>query len=105
MLDLKWRATDNGFCRVYYTAKGRRGVLYCMQLSDGRTGNFECLLCSRDGEPSVPVRPGCISSIERPGSDERIEVELNAFLDRCPLALINARDVPAREHSGDAAGK
>lgn len=76
LINFKYHSADNGNCRVYYKANSR---LYCMQLAS--RDEFEMLSCSRDGEPSCPIRPECIGIIEPPKGDEPIEHELRSFLE------------------------
>ena len=88
MLNLKYISTDNGFCRAYYKAKERPGKLYCMQLASNRTKDYELLSCSSDGEPSCPIKPGFVASIEMPAGDDATDRELRAYLDRTPATDI-----------------
>lgn len=79
-LNLRYHSADNGFCRVYYKANSR---LYCWQITDYRyplAERFELLTCSRDGEPSCPVRSDIDITTQWPKGDEPIEHELREFL-------------------------
>ena len=75
MIDLKYHSADNGNCRVYYKALNR---LYCWQITN-RDGDFELLVCSRDGEPSHKANE-TRHNTEPPKGDELIEDELRTFL-------------------------
>lgn len=76
-IDLEYDGADNGNCRVYYKAAGR---LYCWQMDDFQNKVFVLYSCSRDGEPSSPVRPECIGTTQQPKGEEAIERELREFL-------------------------
>lgn len=74
-INFKYHSADNGNCRVYYKANKR---LYCWQLVTKDA--FELLSCSRDGEPSCPIKPEYIGQTELPKGGEAIERELANFL-------------------------
>ena len=78
LINLSYMHADNGNCRVYYRGSNKR--LYCWQLADHRTGKFELLSCSKDGEPDCPVRMECFAETPEPTGDEPIESELREFL-------------------------
>ena len=54
MILFKFDREDRNNCRVYYRADGH---LYCIQ-NDGEWGKdrFVFYFCTRDGEPSYPLR-------------------------------------------------
>jgi hypothetical protein len=74
-LNLKYKGADNGNCCVYYTSNRK---LYCWQKV--RKGEFELLICSKDGEPDCPVRQDIPITTEPVQGNEPIEKELTAFL-------------------------
>lgn len=80
ILDLKYHSAHNGFCRVNYTAKGKRGqrLYYCMQLKE--RGEFGLYRQSRSGEPSYEIDQEHILAIDFPVGDTRIEQELTEYL-------------------------
>jgi hypothetical protein len=55
-MKFKLHSIDTGFCRVYYTTRNESNerIIYCIQ-DNGKEG-VELYRCSRDGEPSHPVK-------------------------------------------------
>jgi len=77
--NLKYRQTDNGFCRVEYTRRlNHQILLYCMQESS--KGHYELLRCSQDGEPAYPVPFDYINFIELPKGDSYTDIALTKFI-------------------------
>lgn len=50
-IEMAYSHTDPGFCRVFYTCKGR---LFCVQ--EEMRGVYEFYHCSRDEEPIAPIK-------------------------------------------------
>lgn len=77
MILYKFSHEDPGFYRIYYRSTTNPKHLYCIQ-NDGGFGrdNFQFYTCSRDGEPSYPIRMPLDTSFDRkvlPQSLERKE--------------------------------
>ena len=90
MLHLKYKSTDNGSCRCYYTAPGknpRQTLLYCLQEEWTKKQaekygyqQFVLYRCTRDGEPNYEIPLENISSINKATSNKSTAINLNEFL-------------------------
>lgn len=79
-LELKYHSTDSGDCRVYYKSCDKTiKLLYCLQ-KDYDT--YKLYICSRDGEPSHEVNDINNYKINPSNGSERIDREVNEFLER-----------------------
>jgi hypothetical protein len=80
-MKLKYHSTDSGFCRVYY--KSEKGGFYCFQKISRRFNLHEFFVCSKDGEPDIPLATKSIESVELPPDNGcEINAEVRDFIER-----------------------
>ena len=80
-LDLKYEYSDNGYCRVVFSAINSEGekFKYCLQNEAPNGIAFVLYSCTSDDEPSYPIDLAHVDSLEiiKGGSD--IDEELVLF--------------------------
>lgn len=83
-LNLKFKFTDSGNCRVCYTARNSKNqtVHYCLQAATIAETDFVLHRCSSDWEPSYPIPLANISlrSIDLPPADTKTGLGVIEFL-------------------------
>lgn len=76
-----YHSTDSGFCRVYYTRQ-INGARHLYALQEISRGEFELFSCSKDGEPSGPIRPDAFAwqNLPLPMGDTSTDDDATKFL-------------------------
>lgn len=80
----RWR-DHTGHCQITYTTRNEAGqkLVYCLQDNGDKFGGVRLMRCSQDGEPSHEVEfTSHIAVFERPPRESRLEVKVNAWIDR-----------------------
>lgn len=77
---MKYHSTNNGFCRVNYIWKNKKGqkIYYCIQPGNFRN-DYRVYECSQDGEPSHEVNIPLTKFPLSPGT-ESMDLEVNNWL-------------------------